>query len=280
MQKNGGRSYHWAMNASNTKWLDWATVQQHILYSFEYFTGASCYLVPADQFQTWICLNSAPAHEEIKDIETHFGQFDWNDFNSRHCERVLNTRRHVVTERSGHWEYYVPMFRSGRVKAIIVSGVIYRSFPDRVGLEQQWKKWTGSLPAPDDPFFMRFVRAVFRQSILEPPVERAHLELMHLLAIAVARQGDSRAVYKRSLRILEDVLAKHLLCKDWCQRVMNPKGVLPAPVWPGGRFKRVGKQDHRFDPLADDGTPGGSGRESRVRARSGRSIHPATAVRA
>lgn len=222
------------MNVKKAKWLDWATVQQHLLNSFEYFTGAGCYLVPAEQFRPWICLNAAPVHNEVKDIEAHFGKIDWGLFNRRHFEQAVRTRRYVLTARSGHWEYFVPVFRSGRVEAIIVSGFIYRSFPDRQGLERQWKQWTGVRPAPDDPAFMRFVRAVFRQSILEPPVDKAHLELLHLMATAVAREGDSHAVYERSVQILESVLTKHLPHKDWFQSVMSPSGILPAPIWPNG----------------------------------------------
>lgn len=46
------------LDTKKAKWLDWATVQQQLLNSFEYFTGAGCYLVPVDQFQPWICPNT------------------------------------------------------------------------------------------------------------------------------------------------------------------------------------------------------------------------------
>jgi hypothetical protein len=42
---------------------------ESVFLPFRFFTGMSCYLVPADEWERWICLQPGPKHWTIKEFD-------------------------------------------------------------------------------------------------------------------------------------------------------------------------------------------------------------------
>ena len=210
------------------------TLRAHeaIFNNFRFYTETSCYLVPAENPEEWICLQSDLKHFHIKDFEALFGKDeDRHRHNLEQFGRLAREKRPIGSVFSGFHNLFVPVLKGGKCIAYLTSGVFLKSLPTREDLERQWESWSGAKPAPGDGGFKRFVTATLNASLLDGPLAPAHLELLEMLALLVSGEGDPWKIAARATELNHRVFTKWRLDARWPARALGLESGGSNRVW-------------------------------------------------
>jgi hypothetical protein len=112
--------------------------------NFRYYTEMSCYMVPKEKPDQWICLQPPPNNFGFVDFENRFGQHRAH-YNQMNFKRLITGKRPVCSRFSGFYDFFVPVLKAGKCIAFIVSGYFLKNVPTRKELERQWESWTGQI---------------------------------------------------------------------------------------------------------------------------------------
>jgi len=211
-----------------------------IFNSFRFYTEMSCYLVPAESPEEWICLQSDLKHFHIKEFEALFGKNeDRHRYNLEHFRRLAREKKPICSVFSGFYNYFVPVLKAGECIGYLTSGVFLRDVPTREELERQWESWSGRKPRPGDADFKRFVSAALNAALLDGPQASAHLELLEMTASLVSGEGDPWAIANRATRLNHRVFARWKLDARWPPRALGLETGGSNRVWPDRRPKAL-----------------------------------------
>ncbi len=193
-----------------------------IFNNFRYYTGMSCYLVPKDNPDQWICLQPSPKNFGINEYEDRFGPFlDRARYNRMNFKRLIKGKRPICSRHSGFYDFYVPVLNAGKCIAFIVSGYFLKSVPARGELERQWKLWTGKKPLPDDTDFKRFVINALNMPLLDGPQASAHRELLEMIASLISGEGNPEEIVSRATNLNHKVFTKWKLNAGWPKKALG-----------------------------------------------------------
>lgn len=221
---------------SNSQSLQTLRAYEAIFNNFRFYTEMSCYLVPAEDPEEWICLQSDLKHFHIKEFEALFGKNEERHrYNLEHFNQLARGKKPVCSVFSGFHNYFVPVLKSGKCIAFLTSGVFLKDVPTREELERQWEAWSGRKPLPGDADFKRFVASALNAALLDGPQASAHLELLEMTASLVSGEGDPWEIASQATRLNHRVFAKWKLDARWPLRALGLETEGTNRVWPSRR---------------------------------------------
>ncbi len=193
-----------------------------IFNNFRYYTGMSCYLVPKDNPDQWICLQPSPNNYGINEFEDRFGpRLDRAKYNQRNFKKAARSKRAVCSTHSGFFDFCVPVLNRGKCIGFIVSGYFTKKVADRGELERQWEIWTGKKPLSDDTDFKRFVLNALNMPLLDGPQANAHRELLEMAASLISGEGNPEGIIFRATDLNHKVFTKWKLNKGWPMKALG-----------------------------------------------------------
>jgi AraC-like DNA-binding protein len=162
------------MNEKVSSWAhhlkDWnGNFQAQVLFRsfFANFLNLECYLIPADNFNSWQVIHAlyekslAVDYERVSPvIQSRF------EYNRKAFRTVIRSCQPYCAPHLSTYGLFVPIVESGKCTAILQTGIFLRTVPTEPILVRNWKKLTGTYPKPMDNEFLKYVQVVLEAPIL------------------------------------------------------------------------------------------------------------------
>jgi AraC-like DNA-binding protein len=161
----------------------------------------------------WFPLHSEPgvmAFESAPGIDSQRGPY-----NRRSFAKVHRTRQTVLGEHNGFSDFFVPVVKGREVVAILAVGPFARSRTTAAEIQERWRKLTGRLGHPSDPFFAGYLAATLATIVLDDAQSAALRRLLENWVSLAVEEGDAADLANAIERDRVLLDAAHLVDRQW-----------------------------------------------------------------
>jgi AraC-like DNA-binding protein len=207
-----------AHEASMPSWLLRARSHNAVINLFNDYISLPCYVVSRANPGLWYTLALPPSPTEPTpfQFEIFFGKKDVRAAYNQQCfEQAAQTRKGVLAEHLGLWDYFSPVLQGGKCVAYVFSGSFLRVLPTPESITQQYITMAGKAPGLTDPVFTNYTRTFLKTPLVDDEALPEFKRLMELLARMVAEEKLTSALLQEMDDIKSKVLSQRMPNRMW-----------------------------------------------------------------
>src|SRR5579872_574018 len=156
-----------ATEPATPSWLLGVLSHSAVMNVFTDYLSLPCYVIARQNPDLWYTLATPAAEPSPFQFELYFGKREARfQYNRRCFDQVTQTRRGVLEQYMGLWDYYAPVMQGGKCVAYVVSGSFLRSIPTAESLTRHFTAMAGKSPGLSDPIFTDYTRILLRTPLL------------------------------------------------------------------------------------------------------------------
>ena len=198
---------------------------------FANFLNLQCYLIPADNFDSWQVIHAfyekllAVDYEIMPSLASN--RFRYNEKNFR---AVIQSRKPHCSAHLGSYGLFVPVVEKGKCTAILQTGIFLRNVPSEQALSENWKILTGRFPKTQDNEFLKYVRIVLEAPILESKhVEKLQSAMEWYGALLTGQKGWREVL--NYFRECNRFFAREFEQRNWIKNVLVERKFFRRPSY-------------------------------------------------
>ncbi len=192
------------MKPSNSKtsdksmphWLSKVMSHDTLINFFTDYISTSCEVISRDQLENWYTLS--PPNKELQPY--HFELYhqkaeERNRYFKRSFAKVAHTKKPLLCQHMGFYDYFVPILENNRCVAFLLSGPFSKSIPNLEQLIHQFTKISGAYPNQVNPEFLNYCRVALTVQVLDENIFSVYRNLLQKIALIMSGNiGDGRQV--------------------------------------------------------------------------------------
>src|SRR5581483_212450 len=164
-------------------WLHRVLSNNAVINLFTDYISLPCYVVDRRQPDLWYTLSAPAAETSPFQFELYFGKREARlQYNHKCFDQAAQTKKGVLDQRSGLWDYFVPVLQNGKCVAYVVSGSFQRPIPNFETLSKQFSLLAGKAPGLADPIFHDYVQVLLQTTYISDQALTDYRKLIDLLA--------------------------------------------------------------------------------------------------
>lgn len=176
----------------------------------------------------------------------YFGKKDARaKYNNGCLELAAQTKKGVLAQHLGLWDYFVPVLKNGECVAYLFSGSFLRGIPTIESVTQQYVEMAGKSPALSDPVFTDYVRTLLKTPLVDEAALPDFKKLMEILAQMIADELLTPEQLEEIERIKTKVLSKGLTNRMW-NYVKVKRHRLSWGAWQGAELAPWDREEFRL----------------------------------
>jgi AraC-like DNA-binding protein len=217
-----------------------------VINLFTDYLSLPCYVVSQDSPDLWYALSLPAVAPSPFQFEMYFGKKGIRTKYNRGClELAAQTKKGVLAQHLGLWDYFVPVIKEGKCVAFVFSGSFLRSVPTLESVTQQYIAMAGKAPALSDPVFNNYARALLKTPLVEEATLPDFKKLLEILAQMVADETLSSAKLAQMERIKTKVLSQTMSNRMW-NYVAVKRHRLSWGTWYGAELAPWDKEEFKL----------------------------------
>lgn len=226
-------------------WLLRVLSHNAIINLFTDYISLPCYVVSRQNPDLWYLLSAPrPATEPSPfQFELYFGKKEVRlQYNHKCMDQAAQTKKGVLDQRAGLWDYFVPVIQNGKCVAYVVSGSFQRSIPTVESLSRQFTALAGKAPGAADPVFNDYVKVLLQTTLINDHVLAEYKKLLDLLARMVSEENPDPGILDQIERMKAQVFSKHMPNRMWHYAAVKRHRLLWGP-WQGAELAPWDKEE-------------------------------------
>jgi AraC-like DNA-binding protein len=138
-----------------------------------------------------------------------------NTYNARAVERVRREKRTLLAHHAGFSDFFVPIFRDGKVEAVLVTGPFATRRPTTRSVIEHWRWLTGRHGHPSDREFSHYLSMTLGTLTLEREEPSIYRRLLESLASLIAGRGEAQSVADEVAKCLDGLRGARFVDLIW-----------------------------------------------------------------
>ena len=229
-------------------WLVRVLSHNAVINLFTDYISLPCYVVARNNPNLWYTLALPPSPTEPSpfQFELYFGKKDVRAAYNRQCfEQAAATKKGVLAEHLGLWDYFAPVIQGGKCAAYVFSGSFKRGIPSAEAITQQYITMAGKAPGLTDPVFNNYVQTYLKTPLVDEGTLLDFKRLLDLLARMVAEEKLAPALLEEMDRIKSQVLARRMPNRMWHYTEVKRHRLLWG-AWQGAELAPWDREEFRL----------------------------------
>jgi AraC-like DNA-binding protein len=190
--------------------------QNSIANVFKDYLPLSCHIVPFGDKGIWYAVAHPPPGLHPSHFEIYYDREERRlKILEKSLEKAARTKKPLMLGNAGFFDVFLPVFQSGKCRAIVACGNFMKEIPDVVSLEAHWRELTGLAPVKDSPEFLAFVQMAMETPILGARAQKALLRLMEIISQLYFTDCDPAPLLEEVERMKSSIFARELPNRMW-----------------------------------------------------------------
>jgi AraC-like DNA-binding protein len=235
--------------SSFPSWFVRALSHNAVINLFNDYISLPCYVVAKSNPNLWYTLALPPSPTEPSpfQFELYFGKKDVRaEYNKQCFEEAAFTKKGVLAEHLGLWDYFAPVVIGGKCVAYVFSGSFLRAIPTPESITRQYIVMSGKAPGMTDPVFSNYTRTFLRTPLVDDEALPDFKKLLELLARMVAEEKLSPALLAQMDQIKSKVLSQRMPNRMW-RYVDIKRHRLLWGAWQGSELAPWDREEFRLN---------------------------------
>ncbi len=218
-----------------------------VINLFTDYLSLPCYVVARDNPNLWYTLSLPSAETSPFQFEMFFGKKDVRAKYNQECfEEAAQTKKGVLAQHLGLWDYFVPVILGGKCVAYVFSGSFLRTIPTVESVTQQFISMAGKAPALADPVFTNYTRTLLKTPLVEEDGLPDFKRLLEILAKMVADEMLTSSNLAQIETIKTKVLSRALSNRMWHYTAVKRYRLLWG-AWQGAELAPWDKEEFKLN---------------------------------
>lgn len=199
-------------------WLLRVLSHSEVINVFSDYLNLPCYVISKQNPELWYSITAPPSPSEVTpfQFEIYFGKKDARVQYNRKCfEQAAQTKKGILGEHAGLWDYTAPVIQGGKCVAFVVSGSFLRAIPTVDSITRQFTALAGKAPGLTDPVFGDYTRVLLRTPLFEDDVLPEFRNMLDILARMVSDEEVKPGLLTQLERAKSQVVARKLPNRMW-----------------------------------------------------------------
>jgi AraC-like DNA-binding protein len=229
-------------------WLLKVLSHSAVINLFTDYLALPCYVVARDNPNLWYTLAAPSSATEPSpfQFELYFGKKDVRvQYNQRCFEQAAQTKRGILEQHLGLWDYFVPVLQGGKCVAYIFSGSFLRSIPTAETITQQFAAMAGKSPGLADPIFTDYTRTLLKTPLVDDEALPDFKKVLEILARMVAEETVTPASMAQIERMKAQVFSRRMPNRMWNYAAVKRQRLLWG-IWQGAELAPWDREEFRL----------------------------------
>jgi AraC-like DNA-binding protein len=145
----------------------------------------------------------------------HGAEIERTAYNLKALRRAERTKRTVIGQHAGFFDWFVPVCCEGRVDSILVCGPFATHRSSATDILERWRAITGRQGHPTDPEFSNYLSITLSTLVLGPLQATALQALLECLAQLIASEGNVEDLVRKIEGLYPTLLQSRLVEHMW-----------------------------------------------------------------
>ncbi len=227
-------------------WLLRVLSHNAVINLFTDYISLPCYVVSRQDPDLWYMLSAPSPDPSPFQFELYFGKKEARlQYNHKCMDQAAQTKKGVLDQRAGLWDYFAPVIQGGKCVAYVVSGSFQRSIPTVESLSRQFAALAGKAPGAADPVFNDYTRVLLQTPLINDHVLPEYKKLIELLAKMVAEDVPDQGFLAQIDRMKAQVFSRYMPNRMWHYTAVKRHRLLWGP-WQGSELAPWDKEEFRL----------------------------------